>query len=216
MEKTGFTLAEVLITLAVIGVVAALTIPAVVKNYTETALKTQLKKSYSSLNQAFNNTLLEFGGTVECYHGSITSASTDCSAFSPKFLEKLRVIKTCEGDTVAKGCLPKYSSYGTGGVDGNDCTTGFTEATVRGGKAWILADGSVVFRTSSWNSWSGWIYAVDINGIKPPNRPGYDLFGFLFYKNQTKNAYVIGSHSCVPYEAGGGYLNDALKKAYSK
>jgi prepilin-type N-terminal cleavage/methylation domain-containing protein len=47
--KQGFTLAEVLITLAVIGVVAALTIPTVVRNYQKTQTVTKLKKTYSAM-----------------------------------------------------------------------------------------------------------------------------------------------------------------------
>jgi prepilin-type N-terminal cleavage/methylation domain-containing protein len=43
--KKAFTLAEVLITLAIIGVVAALSIPSVVRNYQET----QYKVAYKSL-----------------------------------------------------------------------------------------------------------------------------------------------------------------------
>jgi prepilin-type N-terminal cleavage/methylation domain-containing protein len=53
-EKTfAFTLAEVLITLAIIGVVAALSIPSVVKNYQETQFKTAYKKAFSDLNRVF-------------------------------------------------------------------------------------------------------------------------------------------------------------------
>ncbi len=50
--KKGFTLAEVLITLAIIGVVAALTIPSVILNTNQTEYKTALKKAVSVLNQA--------------------------------------------------------------------------------------------------------------------------------------------------------------------
>ena len=48
----GFTLAEVLITMAVIGVVAAITIPLIVENHKKIAVATQLKKFYSNTNQA--------------------------------------------------------------------------------------------------------------------------------------------------------------------
>ena len=44
----GFTLAEVLITLGIIGVVAAITIPALINNYRAAKLKSQFLKSYST------------------------------------------------------------------------------------------------------------------------------------------------------------------------
>ena len=52
--KTGFTLSEVLITLGIIGVVAALTIPSVVNNYKKQQFRTGLKKEYSVLLQTLD------------------------------------------------------------------------------------------------------------------------------------------------------------------
>lgn len=49
----GFTLAEVLITLGIIGVVAAITIPALINNYRAARLKSQFLKSYSTIQQVF-------------------------------------------------------------------------------------------------------------------------------------------------------------------
>ena len=51
--KKAFTLAEVLITLAIIGVVAALTIPTLVVNYQKKVTMTKLKKEYNYINNAF-------------------------------------------------------------------------------------------------------------------------------------------------------------------
>ena len=50
--KFGFTLAEVLITLGIIGVVAALTIPSLMSKYHRMTVETKLKKFYSTMNQA--------------------------------------------------------------------------------------------------------------------------------------------------------------------
>lgn len=52
--KKAFTLSEVLITLGIIGVVAALTIPSVVNNYKKQQFRTGLKKEYSVLLQALD------------------------------------------------------------------------------------------------------------------------------------------------------------------
>ena len=54
MEKKyrGFTLAEVLITLGIIGVVAALTLPALIQKNNNKVVETRLMKFYSAINQA--------------------------------------------------------------------------------------------------------------------------------------------------------------------
>lgn len=48
----GFTLAEVLITLGIIGVVAAITIPSLISNYQKKSTVTQLKKTYATISNA--------------------------------------------------------------------------------------------------------------------------------------------------------------------
>ena len=50
--KKGFTLAEVLITLGVIGIVAAMTIPTMINNYQKKVTVTKLKLAYSQLYNA--------------------------------------------------------------------------------------------------------------------------------------------------------------------
>lgn len=52
MKKSGFTLAEVLITLVIIGVIAAMTIPTLLSNTNKQEFKTALKKAMSVINQA--------------------------------------------------------------------------------------------------------------------------------------------------------------------
>ena len=61
--KHGFTLAEVLITLLIIGIVAALTIPSVISNYQQQEFKTGLKKAVSVLNEAIQTNIVQEGET---------------------------------------------------------------------------------------------------------------------------------------------------------
>ncbi|MEE3350319.1 MAG: type II secretion system protein, partial [Candidatus Gastranaerophilaceae bacterium] len=60
-NKLAFTLAEVLITLGIIGVVAALTLPALIQNYQKQVYVNALKKSVSTLENGFKMALAEDG-----------------------------------------------------------------------------------------------------------------------------------------------------------
>ena len=53
MYKKGFTLAEVLITLGIIGVVAAMTLPTLIKNYQKQVWAISAKKSYAVVSNMF-------------------------------------------------------------------------------------------------------------------------------------------------------------------
>lgn len=60
-HKIAFTLAEVLITLGIIGVVAALTLPSLINNYQKQVIETRLSKFYTTINQAVTNSQIENG-----------------------------------------------------------------------------------------------------------------------------------------------------------
>ena len=58
-RKKAFTLAEVLITLSIIGVIAAMTIPTLVLNYQRNITETRIKAFYSNMTQAVGQWLAE-------------------------------------------------------------------------------------------------------------------------------------------------------------
>ena len=69
----GFTLAEVLITLGIIGVVAALTIPVLMQKYKNQVVETRLKKFYTSINQAIKMSESQ-NGPKEFWYASYSGA----------------------------------------------------------------------------------------------------------------------------------------------
>ncbi len=117
MHKFGFTLAEVLITLGVIGVVAAMTLPSLTKKYQDKLLLTQVKKSYSELE----NAVKLYAAQNSC--SDITCIS-DTSGTSEELLQRL--YKSFKGATycsktkqkgickytLVKGYTPTNDGYG--------------------------------------------------------------------------------------------------------
>lgn len=90
-SREGFTLAEVLITLAIIGIVAALTIPNLVQQYRKKSLETGLVKFYSTFNEAFKLSSVENG-----FESQWTNYSTDSCAFYEKYLAKYLKVQKYE------------------------------------------------------------------------------------------------------------------------
>lgn len=89
--QNGFTLAEVLITLAIIGIVATLTIPNLIQSYKKTVVETRLKRVYSLMNQAIRLSEIDNGPTESWDTlGTSGSAATynDILAWYNKYLNK--------------------------------------------------------------------------------------------------------------------------------
>ena len=174
LKKAAFTLAEVLITLGIIGVVAAMTMPSLIQNYQEKATVTKLKKCYSLVSQAYVSILNDEGG-------SDTLQAGDDLEMMEKFGKYLKYQKTCGRN---KGCFPNvtYKSVtGNGYSKWEDDTTDRSRA--------ILTDGTLIMfnKSAMWGGGGNYLYAqiyVDINGFKGPNQLGRDFF--YFYINPEK------------------------------
>ena len=107
VRRVAFTLAEVLITLGIIGVVAAMTIPVLIQNHRNTVVETRLKIFYSAINQAVTMAENDYGEKKYWYadlHGAQTDADGNLipdSSESLKWFNKylapyMEIIKTEE------------------------------------------------------------------------------------------------------------------------
>ena len=90
MKKIGFTLAEVLITLAIIGIVAALTIPTLVQNYQERAWNTASQVFQRKLGEALR--VMNVQGTLAGY--------TTTEAFVDELSKHIKITRICENDDI--------------------------------------------------------------------------------------------------------------------
>lgn len=189
-HNNGFTLAEVLITLGIIGVVAAMTMPVLVKKHERMVLETAFKKSYSSLSQAIYAVDIE---TLSSLSDGSTGNAT--SEFYNELFSKFKIINE-KNNNNAYERNQKFYSY-TRKVEANSGNVaGCPQAPRR-----ILSDGS--FIGGMFNCWTNWIL-IDTNGRKKPNAYGHDIFLF-FLNTNTKKLMPVGSETT---SWGGPYSKD--------
>jgi prepilin-type N-terminal cleavage/methylation domain-containing protein len=182
--KKAFTLAEVLITLGIIGVVAAMTIPTLMQDTQNKQTITAVKKTYSELIDA--KKLIEIdNGDIQNWIPA--TGSTGDNDLTNLFANKMKVIKNCTESGVT-GCVGNNYKYLNG--DAYPYLGSNAQAVI------VLADGtSMIFTTfgSSGNSSYGAagtdmgtafgdVY-VDINGPKQPNTIGKDVFSYFITRN---------------------------------
>ncbi|RAI11370.1 MAG: hypothetical protein DKM23_05600 [Candidatus Melainabacteria bacterium] len=185
-KSLAFTLAETLIVMGIIGVVAALTIPNLNSSTADKEKVAKLKKVYSNLQDAFGRAEAVYGPFDEWFQADTTN-STRSSRFSERMLEFMKTSRNC-GHAVNAACMKTGNFTGALGD-----TISSTAAPVSADNvSAILADGtSIVFSKSTQGNMLGTIY-VDIDG---PNkglfRHGVDLF--RFYVSPDRGIYYSDS-----------------------
>ena len=180
-RKIAFTLSEVLITLGILGIVIALTLPNLIANYKNRVIAKQLQKTYSTLSQAISLAQAEYGDISQWPIQDGNWQSTD-TIYADYLKPHLKILKECRDSTE---CISKPDSalqYYT----------------------FVLADGTQIL-LDVWNHqentddlfWSYGVmsaskhfvygqflaFTVDVNGYKKPNKSGEDIFVFILAKN---------------------------------
>jgi len=181
----------VLITLAIIGVVAALTIPTVIANYQKKQLYTQFMKEYNAITNAFNMAQVKHGELNSWTYDS--AEMTDAEFFKKYMGDSLRISKICTQASdcnIASGATMKTLNANEGSEMAysdafNDGSGGFI----------LLEDGAFVnVRIGGSSNLQGTEpvqFMIDINGAKGPNTFGRDLFCFTIYK--TAKGYILAA-----------------------
>lgn len=167
-NSNGFTLAEVLITLGIIGVVAALTLPSLITQYQKSATVQGLKVAYSLLSQAVQKSISE-NGEINEWDYSLSSADFDDTYLLPY----LKVIKKCEGAE----CITTDDFHGYYELNDNKYTNI--------DKSYILSNGMILMKDAAGISLGFIVYMIDINGNKRPNKMGRDIFSFYLFNHDT-------------------------------
>src|SRR5574344_584258 len=152
--KHAFTLAEVLVTLGIIGTVAAMTIPTLMGNYQKDVYVTSLHKAYNEINQSFIRLMTDH--QVE----SLTEAGLNNQASVDAFAENyFKYTQKCT--TTKAPCFADTYTF----IDGGSATSIIADST-----SYVLPSGAsirVLYRRDNPNKVIN-LY-IDVNGDKKPN-----------------------------------------------
>jgi len=210
--KSGFTLAEVLITLVIIGVVAALTISPLVNTYVESSTVAKVKKGLSILGQAKKLAEAQ-NGSIEGWDFGEGYTSETARQFWNYLKPHISVVKDCGSSS---DC---YQPNGFYSLNGNQY--GINHPTDSRYYKFVLADGGVMwFRTGGGggagkcsvaeqqvpNACAEFFY--DVNGDKKPNTIGRDIFT---YTMSIDGVYPYMENSCNKSSQGWGCSGYIIK-----
>ena len=228
LKSAAFTLAEVLVTLGIIGVVSAMTVPTLMQNYQRQSYVTQLHKVYNEMSQVFQQMMTDRNALNLKETGLLNTTEQATETFKNYF----KVVQDC-GNNFSPCFASEYRS-----------TTGSSIKTVEANwwsSSFVLADGAAIglhglidYSAGNVSYPYGYMY-VDINGAKGPNIVGRDFFLFYYFNDGTlddvvtpecKTAGICSStlevqrvnYSCVgqtwPAGCFGRILNDNWQMTY--
>lgn len=196
----AFTLAEVLITLGIIGVVASLTIPTLIQNTQKQEYVTQLKKDYTIFSQALESLGNDTGCPNDMICTGLFATGATAQTIGDAIISYIKVVKNCQ-QNLNQGCFsnsvsPYYDGSGT--RTNYDANPSYKFITADGSSIMVAdyADGCTTnFGSGTLSQICGAVF-IDVNGLKGPNNIGRDLFNF-----------VITSRGTL-YPNGGGFLQN--------
>ena len=193
INKRGFTLAEVLITIGIIGVIAAVTLPALNSNLIKSQLEVQTRKFYSQFTKALDlykvdnetDVLVGSGFSTKEFVKKYFNVAEQCTKLTDCYAEKYNSIDYKKN--VEPRWFDEEHTYEL--ADGTVFTIGSYYAA--GSDSPI--DGSTPITLT-----------FDVNGKKGPNKIGYDLW--------STSVYYDGSVDDYNPETKESWTPDELKK----
>lgn len=183
--KKGFTLAEVLITLGIIGIVAALTLPTVIKNYEKYLIEQGLKKTYSDLYNLIRRSEADNGFYQDWDYSNSYGNTSD--KFVEKYFAPYIHLTQCKGHN-GNGKQKCFA-----GSDGNFYVWRYPnqdELSIGGdlriSPKYLLNDGrsimiNVYHIPINNDYWNYITFVVDVNGQRGQSVMGQDVFMFTLF-----------------------------------
>lgn len=181
----GFTLAETLITLGIIGVVAAMTIPNLMQKNFERQTVSKLRQTQSIIAQAIRMAEEEYG---DVSGWGLTGANTASAEIIANNLKPfLKIATDCGVKDTKYSCVYKNSYKTLNGTNHGEYAISRTDCYKI-----VLLNGSSIWWRGPMESTRYITFWIDVNGKYLPNVYGKDLFVFV-YENGTNSIKPLGA-----------------------
>lgn len=169
--RVGFTLAEILITLGIIGVVAAITIPTLVNQYETVQYRAAFKKTFNVISRAYQNMLNDCNATdISQLNGTACGANPGYNTTGIMLFHFPTYFETADVSTTPSLWNPNCKYFNGAGMD---------FSAQPNASSFILKDGTPVLMVWVFPSGSpiptNFNIYVDLNGNKGPNIMGKDV-----------------------------------------
>ena len=195
----AFTLAEVLITLVIIGVIAALTIPNLLQKYQEQTTVKKVQKFYSNLSNAYSLAIKDNGPANEWGMAGDWSTQDTEKIYEILFKPYFKIAKNC-GAYNSGQCITNANYKTLNNLDANSTVS--TYGTNRGYYKIALDDGAAVWWRGDSNTPINAAIFYDVNGKKEPNQWGKDLFAFAIKNDKVfPHGIQSGTYSQYPFNS---------------
>jgi prepilin-type N-terminal cleavage/methylation domain-containing protein len=175
--KYGFTLAEVLITLLIVGVISSIVIPGIIQDSQDAELKTAWKKAYAEVSQALIKLRQDNGGTYRDFFPYFT--------LKPEFIKYFNVTKDCGNNTTGCFNIPAFNYKSLSGDAVAPALFDEGQFILNSGMFIMVQNLGPAYFVTIW---------VDVNGYrKKPNVIGKDVFGIEVFESSFKPLGSIGT-----------------------
>ena len=198
--KKAFTLAEVLVTLTIIGVVASMTIPTLHQRNTEQATVNKVKKFYTTMAQSFQKAMVEYGD-VDTWGITGNTQADALIIYNYLIKDNFKIMKDC-GFYNNGGCVYNGNYKLLNGSETGSYATSWIHYKI------LLNDGATVWMRGDVNGIVNVFY--DVNGQQGPNQWGKDLFSLHI---QGDKLFPTGSET---YYNNGNFTNHFFDKSCKK
>lgn len=214
-ERKGFTLAEVLITLGVVGIVAVLTVPAIVRNYRTRLYVSQLQKVSAQIQDATQSVMndehtdkfydTKAGTANSCSDANNGTCETGIGYLLNNYLKTIK--KNCLNST--EPCAVNTTGYYKL-IDGTSLPGIWYEYCVQ------TTNGATI--CGSYNQTNQCMsLLVDVNSMAEPNTVGRDVFAMDIHNDGSLSDWGSGcqdnSYGCTADKCSGGLSTGSVAQA---